>query len=100
MEAGSVADQMVDRDARAERRWRSASLAAFGVGILGGVLAAVAEVVDLPDGLVVLGLTLLACGVVAAFVAAIGAGRARGLPWHRSLWLGLRALGSAVKEFF
>lgn len=84
----------------AARRWRSAGLATFVTGMFGGLLAAVGAVMALPDGLIVLGLGLLAVGVIGAFASTVGSGRARDIPWHRSLWLGVKAMGSAVKDLF
>lgn len=75
-------------------------MATFVAGMFGGLLAAVGAVIAQPDGLVVLGLGLLAFGVSGAFVSMVGFGRARDIPWHRSLWLGVKAMGSVVKDLF
>lgn len=68
--------------------------------MVGGLLAAVGGVLELPIGLVVAGLALLAIALVGAFICTVGIGWTRELPWHRSLWLGVQAMGSAVRDLF
>lgn len=82
----------------AARRWRIAGLATLVGGMCGGLLAAVAAVVDVPDALLALGLALLVAALIGAFVCTVGIGWTRDRPWHRSLWLAAKAAGSMVKD--
>lgn len=84
----------------AARRWRVAAIATFGCGMVGGLLAALGGVFEQSEGLVVAGLVLLAIAVLGVVISTVGMGWTRGLPWHRSLWFGVRALRSTICALF
>lgn len=84
----------------AARRWRVAFLATFFGGMVGGLLAAIGGVLELPSGLVVVGLLLLAIALLGALFCTVGMGWTRNLPWHQSNWLGVRAVRSTICAIF
>ncbi len=82
----------------AARRWRIIGWCVIAIGLAGGILAAVGRLMDLPFAVGLAGIISFGIGVVGACVVTIGLGWTRGLPWSRSLWLGVKAAGSAIRD--
>lgn len=84
----------------AAARWRRSPQATVAVLAVSGLVAALEFFVDFPAALMWAAVSGLGVGFIAVFATALGIGWTRGLPWHRSLALALRAGREAICTFF